>query len=236
MPPRKSKIRVMIADDHAILRSGLRLLVNAQADMEIVAEASDGEQAVQAARETRPDVALMDLTMPRTGGMRAIQEIVRIRPETRVLVLTMHDDPAYLRSVLAAGSSGYVLKRSVDADLLAAIRAVHRGGTFVDPSLTDVLVLDLLAKKGPKRRGTESANILSERELQVLRLVARGFSSKQIAKQILVGVKTAETYRSRLAQKLGLRTRTEIIRFALHMGLLTPEMLEAEEGRPATSQ
>jgi len=223
----------MIADDHAILRSGLKLLVNAQPDMEVVSEASDGEQAVQAARETKPDVALMDLTMPRTGGIRALQEIVRTCRETRVLILTMHDDPAYLRSVLAAGSSGYVLKRSVDGDLLAAIRAVHRGGTFVDPTLADVLVQDLLAKKRAKRHGTESANILSERELQVLRLVARGFSSQQIAKQILIGVKTVETYRSRLAQKLGLRTRSEIIRFALHMGLLTPEMIEAEEGPPA---
>src|SRR5947207_1353266 len=161
MPPRKSKIRVMIADDHAILRSGLRLLVDAQPDMEVVAEASDGEQTVQAARETRPDVALMDLTMPRTGGMLALQEIVRICPETRVLVLTMHDDPAYLRSALAAGSSGYVLKRSVDADLLAAIRAVHRGGTFLDPSLANVLVQDLLAKKGTQARGPEPASILS---------------------------------------------------------------------------
>ena len=191
----------MIADDHAILRSGLKLLVNAQPDMEVVSEASDGEQAVQAARETKPDVALMDLTMPRTGGIRALQEIVRTCRETRVLILTMHDDPAYLRSVLAAGSSGYVLKRSVDGDLLAAIRAVHRGGTFVDPTLADVLVQDLLAKKGPKRHGKESANILSERELQVLRLVARGFSSQQIAKQILVGVKTVETYRSRLVAR-----------------------------------
>src|SRR6185369_3694222 len=114
--------------------------------------------------------------MPRTGGMRAIQEIVRNCRQTRVLVLTMHDDPAYLRSVLASGSSGYVLKRSVDADLLAAIRAVYRGGTFVDPSLTDVLVQDLLAKDGPKRRGAEPRKILSDRELQVLRLVAQGYS------------------------------------------------------------
>ena len=221
----------MIADDHAILRSGLRLLVNAQADMEVVAEASDGEQAVRAAHETTPDVALMDLTMPRTGGMRALQEIVRSCPKTHVLVLTMHDDPAYLRSVLAAGASGYVLKRSVDAELLAAIRAVHKGGTFVDPSLANVLVQDLLAKKGTQARRTRTVSILSDRELQVLRLVARGYSSQQIAKQILVGVKTVETYRSRLAQKLGLRTRSDVVRFALQMGLLTPEMLEAEEGR-----
>jgi two-component system response regulator NreC len=229
MPPRKSKIRVMIADDHAILRSGLRLLVNAQADLEVVSEAADGEQAARAARETRPDVALMDLTMPRTGGMRALQEIVRTCRGTRVLVLTMHDDPAYLRSALAAGASGYVLKRSVDADLLAAIRAVHRGGTFVDPSLANVLVEDMIAKKGAKA----GRNILSDRELQVLRLVARGYSSQQIAKQILVSVKTVETYRSRLAQKLGLRTRSDVVRFAVQMGLLSPETLEAEEGRPA---
>src|SRR5204863_5580370 len=168
MPSRKSKIRIMIADDHAILRAGLKLLVNAQPDMEVVSEASNGEQAVQAARETKPDVALMDLTMPRTGGIRALQEIVRTCRETRVLILTMHDDPAYLRSALAAGSSGYVLKRSVDGDLLAAIRAVDRGGTFVDPTLADVLVQDLLAKKGAQARGAEPASILSDRELQVL--------------------------------------------------------------------
>ncbi len=238
MAARKSNIRVMIADDHAILRSGLRLLVNAQPDMEVVAEAPDGEAAIQAARETKPHVALMDLTMPRTGGMRALQEIVRTCGKTRVLVLTMHDDPAYLRSVLAAGASGYVLKRSVDAELLTAIRAVHRGGTFVDPSLANILVQDVLGKdalgkKGAKTRRKRPVNILSDRELQVLRLVARGFSSQQIAKQILVGVKTVETYRARLAQKLGLRTRSDVVRFAVQMGLLTPETLEAEEGSPA---
>ena len=223
----------MVADDHAILRSGLRLLVNAQADMEVVSEAPDGELAVRAARETRPDVALMDLTMPGTGGMRALQEIVRDCPKTRVLVLTMHDDPAYLRSVLSAGASGYVLKRSVDAELLTAIRAVHRGGTFVDPGLANVLVQDVLAKRGGKARSKRPVNILSEREQQVLKLVAQGYSSKQIAEQILVGVKSVETYRSRLAEKLGLRTRSEVIRFAVQMGLLTPETLEAEEGRSA---
>ena len=233
MPARKPKIRILLADDHAILRSGLRLLVNSQADMEVVAEAPDGEQAVDAAREVRPDLALMDLTMPGAGGMRALQEMVRDCPKTRVLILTMHDDPAYLRSVLAAGASGYVLKRSVDAELLAAIRAVHRGGTFVDPSLANVLVQDVLTKKGSKARHTGPGEILSERELQVLKLVARGYSSQQIAKQILVGVKTVETYRARLAQKLGLRTRSEVVRFAVQMGLLTSEALEAEEGRPS---
>src|SRR5580704_5159524 len=220
----------MIADDHAILRSGLRLLVNAQADMEVVSEAPDGELAVRAASETRPDVTLMDLTMPRTGGMRALQEIVRNCRKTRVLVLTMHDDPAYLRSALAAGASGYLLKRAVDAELLAAIRAVHRGGTYVDPRLANVLVQDVLAKKGTRAEAKRPVNILSDRELQVLRLVARGHTSSQIAKEIFVGVKTVETYRSRFAEKLGLRTRSDVIRFAVQMGLLTPETLESESG------
>lgn len=233
MPARTQKIRVMIADDHAILRAGLRMLVNAQADMEVVSEAPDGEQAVKVARETRPDVALLDLTMPRVGGMKALQEMARDCREIRVLVLTMHDDPAYLRSALAAGACGYLLKRAVDAELIAAIRAVHRGGIFVDPRLANVLVQDVIAKRSTKGGSSRPANILSPRELQVLRLVARGYTSAEIAKQIFVGVKTIETYRSRFAEKLGLRTRSDVIRLAVQMGLLTPETLESEPGGSA---
>jgi two-component system, NarL family, response regulator NreC len=228
MVARTDKIRVMIVDDHAILRAGLRMLVNAQADMEVVSEAPDGEKAVQQVKETKPDVTLLDLTMPRVGGMKALQGIAQNCRETRVLVLTMHDDPAYLRSALAAGASGYLLKRAVDAELIAAIRAVHRGGIFVDPRLASILVQDVLAKKGTKAVPPQTTNILSDRELQVLGLVARGYTSAQIAKQISVGVKTVETYRSRFAEKLGIRTRSEIIRFAVQMGLLTPETLENE--------
>ena len=233
MPARAHKIRVMIVDDHAILRAGLRMLVNSQADMEVVSEAPDGEKAIQGVQETKPDVTLLDLTMPRVGGMKALQEIARNCRETRVLVLTMHDDPAYLRSALAAGASGYLLKRAVDAELLAAIRAVHRGGIFVDPRLASVLVQDVLSKKGKKAGPTQPINILSDRELQVLRLVARGYTSAQIAKQIAVGVKTVETYRSRFVEKLGLRTRSDVIRFAVQMGLLTPETLESEPDHSA---
>ena len=233
MAARTHKIRVMIVDDHAILRAGLRMLVNAQADMEVVSEAPDGENAVQEVLETKPDVTLLDLTMPRVGGMKALQEIARNFRGTRVLVLTMHDDPAYLRSALAAGASGYLLKRAVDSELIAAIRAVHRGGIFVDPRLANILVQDVLAKKGTKAGPTRPVNILSDRELQVLSLVARGYSSAQIAKQIFVGVKTVETYRSRFAEKLGLRSRSDVIRFAVQMGLLTPEALEHEPDHSA---
>jgi DNA-binding NarL/FixJ family response regulator len=233
MPVRIHKIRVMIADDHAILRAGLKMLVNAQADMEVVSEASDGEKAVQTARETRPDVVLLDLTMPRVGGMKALEVLARDCRETRVLVLTMHDDPAYLRSALAAGASGYLLKRAVDAELIAAIRAVHRGGVFVDPRLANVLVQDVLAKKSARAGSARPASILSRRELQVLSLVARGYTSAEIAKQIFVSVKTIETYRSRLAEKLGLQTRSDMVRFAVQMGLLTQETLESEPGGSA---
>ncbi|HWR14782.1 MAG TPA: response regulator transcription factor [Terriglobales bacterium] len=226
MPVRTPKIRIMIADDHAILRAGLKMLINAQADMEVVSEAPNGEKAVQAALETRPDVALLDLAMPGGGGMKALQEIERKCRKIRVLVLTMHDDAAYLRSMLAAGAAGYLLKQSVDSELLAAIRAVHRGGTFVDPSLTNILVQDVLAKRGTKAGCVRPVDILSDREWQVLILVAQGYSSQQIAKRIFVGIKTVETYRARIANKLGLRSRSEVVRYAVRMGLLTAESLE----------
>ena len=229
--PAMPKIRILIADDHAILRSGLKMLINAQPDMEVVSEAANGDAAVQAARDARPDVALLDLTMPGSGGMGALEEIARCCPDTRVLILSMHDDPAYLRSVLAAGASGYVLKRAVDTELLAAIRAVHRGGIFIDPSLAHVFVQDALDKAAKEGRTPQSLKILSERERQVLGLVAQGYGSQEIAKQILVSVKTVETYRARIAEKLGLRTRSEIVRFAVQMGMLTSDTLASVRPR-----
>ena len=222
------KIRILIADDHSILRSGLKMLINAQPDMEVVSEAADGDRAVQAARDTRPNVVLLDLTMPGCGGMRALADIARCCPHTRVLILSMHDDPAYLRSFLAAGASGYLLKRAVDTELLAGIRAVHRGGIFIDPSLAHVFVQDALDKAAT---GARSLHILSERERQVLGLVAEGYGSQEIAKQILVSVKTVETYRARIAEKLGLRTRSEIVRFAVQTGLLTSDTLSSAPPR-----
>ena len=229
--PGMKKIRILVADDHAILRSGLKLLINAQPDMEVVSEAPDGDRATLATRDARPDVALLDLTMPGSGGMGALEEIARCCPDTRVLILSMHDDPAYLRSVLAAGASGYVLKRGVDSELLAAIRAVHRGGVFIDPGLAHVFVQDALDKTATGSRPPRSLNILSERERQVLERVAQGYGSPEIAKQILVSVKTVETYRARIAEKLGLRTRSEIVRFAVLTGLLTCDTLSSAPPR-----
>ena len=173
------KIGILIVDDHAILRAGLRLLINAQPDMEVVSEAMDGHEALWKAREMKPDVALMDLTMPKTGGLQALEQLRQVCPATRILVLTMHDDPAYARSVLAAGGLGYVVKRATDSDLLAAIRAVYRGRTFMDPTLAGSLVQDLLGKQvsaGSADRGVRGS-LLSPRERAVLHLLAQGYTN-----------------------------------------------------------
>jgi len=222
-----AKIRLVVADDHAILRSGLRMLINAQPDMEVVGEAEDGIEATSVIQAANPDVAILDVTMPRSGGLDAIKEIVARNRTTRILLLTMHDEPAYLRTALAAGAAGYVLKKSVDADLLSAIRAVHRGRTYVDSELAEILVRDAISREG----STDSAagSVLSDRELQVLKLVAEGFSSREIAEQIYISTKTVETYRARFAEKLGLKSRAQIVRYALNLGLLSPEKFT--EGR-----
>ena len=222
-----AKIRLVVADDHAILRSGLRMLINAQPDMEVVGEAEDGIEATRVIQTENPNVAILDVTMPRSGGLDAIKEIVARNRSTRILLLTMHEEPAYLRTALAAGATGYVLKKSVDADLLSAIRAVHRGRTYVDSELAEILVRDAISRDG----STDSAagSVLSDRELQVLKLVAEGFSSREIAEQIYISTKTVETYRARFAEKLGLKSRAQIVRYALNLGLLSPEKFT--EGR-----
>jgi len=219
--PKTTKIRLVVADDHAILRSGLRMLINAQPDMEVVGEASDGIEAVQAIQKANPDVAILDVTMPRSGGLDAIKEVVIRNRSTRILLLTMHEEPAYLRTALAAGAAGYVLKKSVDADLLSAIRAVYKGRTYVDSELAEILVRDAFNKEGST--GSAANSVLSDRELQVLKLVAEGFSSREIAEQIYISTKTVETYRARFAEKLGLKSRAQIVRYALNLGLLSSE-------------
>lgn len=219
--PKTPKIRVLIADDHAILRSGLKMLIDSQPDMTVVAEAQNGDEAVQVAKATAPDVVILDVTMPERGGLHAIQDLLKNNSAVRVLLLTMHEEPAYLHTALRAGAAGYVLKKSVDADLLSAIRAVNKGRTYVDSELASGLVERALPERA--RSGNRVTKILSDRELQVLKLVAQGFSSREIAEQIFVSVKTVETYRGRLAEKLGLRSRADIVRYALEIGALTPD-------------
>lgn len=226
---KNSKIRVLIADDHAILRAGLRMLIDAQSDMTVVAEAEDGNEAIQVAQKTSPDIAILDVTMPERGGLHAIHAILKNNPDTRILLLTMHEELAYLRTALTAGASGYVLKKSVDADLLSAIRAVYRGRTYVDSELASELIQHALPDRA--RSGTKLTDVLSERELQVLKLVAEGFSSREIAQKIFVSVKTVETYRGRFAEKLGLSSRADIVRYALETGLLATDKFSLPKDR-----
>jgi two-component system, NarL family, response regulator NreC len=218
---KNSQIRVLIADDHAILRSGLRMLIGSQPDMTVVGEAQNGDEAIQGAKKHTPDIVILDVTMPERGGLHAIREILDQSPNTRVLLLTMHEELAYLRTALAAGATGYVLKKSVDADLLSAIRSVRKGRTYVDAELASELIQHAVPESS--RSKAKLTEVLSERELQVLKLVAEGFSSREIADQIFVSVKTVETYRGRFAEKLGLTSRADVVRYALETGLLTSE-------------
>ena len=216
------KVRIMIADDHAILRAGLRSLLSAQDDLELIAEATDGQEAIDKAAEVQPDVLVLDITMPGRSGIEALGEIRRKCPKTRVLVLTMHDDHAYLRSVLAAGGAGYLVKRAADTELLAAIRAVHQGRSYIDVGLDNNQLQTVLTEQEEAKASAASKSLesLSERERQVLELVALGHTHKEVGESLNVSVKTVETYRSRLSEKLGLRSRAELVRFALELGLL----------------
>jgi two-component system, NarL family, response regulator NreC len=215
-----TRIGVVIADDHAVLRAGLRLLLEAQPDMLVLGDAADGAEVVQKVRTLRPDVVVMDLSMPGPRSGTVIRQVRRACPATRVLVLTLHDDPSYLRASMFAGAAGYLVKRAADSELMSAIRAVHAGRTFVDLTRPD----------GPKRSlrgrtavGADPPKPLSQRERTVLRLLAQGHSNQAIADRLRVSIKTIETYRTRLSQKLGLKGRAQLYRFASEAGILDAE-------------
>jgi len=214
------KIRLLVADDHPVVRAGLRMLLGTQPDMEVVGEAVDGATAVEQALELRPDVVVMDITMRGANGLAATREIVKRIPQTKVLVLTMHDSEEYLRQTLEAGATGYVLKQAADTELVVAIRAVCRGEIYLYPVFTRVLLGDLGSREtgGPGQR--DSYELLSPREKEVLRLVALGHTNQKIADQLFLSVKTIETYRARVMEKLNLRTRAALVRYALLRGLL----------------
>jgi len=211
-------IRVLIADDHAILRAGLRMLLEAQTDIEVAGEAGDGTEVSRKARELRPDVVLMDLSMPGPPSGEVIRQVLRACPTTRVLVLTMHDDPAYLTAAMSAGAAGYVVKKAADAELLLGIRAVQAGRTFVDFTRGAGPPPNAAPRTSAMRR--QAPKDLSRREREVLVLLAQGHSNQQIADRLCVGVKTVETYRTRLREKLGLKGRAELYRFAIESGIL----------------
>lgn len=211
-------IRVVLADDHAVVREGLKALVNAQRDMRVVGEASDGEEAWQLARQLLPDVLVMDLSMPHLGGAEATERVRRDCPGVKVLALTVHEERLYLTQLLRAGASGYVLKRAAAAELVRAVRTVAAGGTYIDPSIAGAMVEGYL---GAQSAGGQPAHdVLSEREREVLVRIAKGFSNKEIAGALGLSVKTVETYKGRMAEKLGLKTRVDIVRYAALQGWL----------------
>jgi two-component system response regulator NreC len=214
-------IRILIADDHAVLRAGLRMLLDAEPDIEVVGEAANGAEALERTRQLTPDVVLLDVTMPKQGGLEVIRQIRDASSQTRVLILTMHDDEGYLREALVAGGSGYVLKRAADIELLTAIRTAHQGGTYLHAAHTRVLFEDKPDQQAQVDEGSKPQ--LSPREEEVLRLVALGYTNQQAADMLYLSIKTVETYRARLMAKLDLRNRAALVRYALQQGLLDEE-------------
>jgi two-component system response regulator NreC len=208
-------IRVVIVDDHALVRSGLRLLLEAEEDILVEDEGGTADEAVRLARLHKPDVVLLDVTMPGRSGLEAAGEIKQAAPDTQILVLSMQDDPSYVRQAFAAGASGYLLKEAADAELVAAVRDVAAGGRYVHPTLGARL---LAAEADADAKA--AADPLSDREHEVLRLLALGHTNQEIAKMLYISVRTAETHRAHIMQKLRLGTRAELVRYALSVGLL----------------
>jgi len=212
-----SKIHVLLADDHAIVREGLKSLINSQADMQVIGEAADGLCAVSLTSELNPDVVVVDVSMPGLNGAQVTTQLRANQPDRKVLVLTVHEDKGYLRLLLEAGAAGYVLKRAAAAELIQAIRAVAGGGTYLDPTLAGSVVDDCVR---PMIERELPAVELSEREAEVVRLIALGYSNKEIAAQLKVSVKTVETYKTRSMEKLHIRSRVDIVRYAIRRGWL----------------
>ena len=219
-----AKIRVLIVDDHAIVRAGLRMLINPQPDMEVVGEAADGHEALCQARAANPDVLTLDLTMPGGGGLKILERLGQACPQTRVLVLTMHEDPSYLRAALAAGATGYVAKSAVDGELLTAIRSIAQGRTFVTMALGDRGTRQVLGDPPTRADSPPRApvKLLSPREQEVLELLAQGYTNKEVGTRLCLSVKTIETHRAHIGDKLGLRSRADLTRYALEVGFLAP--------------
>ncbi len=213
------KIRILLADDHTILRAGLRMMLNAQPDMEVVGEAQDGRQAIAEAQRLQPDVILMDITMPDMNGIEATRQIKKLLPDTRVLILTMHEHDEYVFQALRAGASGYMLKEAADTDLISALRVIQSGQFYLSPTAQSVMVGDYLQRV---RTGEEkdSYSSLTEREREILKLVAEGYTNNQIAERLIISPKTVDTHRTHVMDKLNLHSRAELVKYAMRRGLL----------------
>jgi DNA-binding NarL/FixJ family response regulator len=208
------KVRVLLADDHSVVRSGFRMLISAQADMEVVGEASNGRQAVELAGQLQPDVIVMDVTMPELNGIEATRRVSNDVPRARVLALSMHKDAVYVREILRAGARGYLLKDSGETDLIAAIRSVAKGEGYLSPGVSDAVLSDY------RKHVTNPIDLLSSREREVLQLIAEGKTNKDIANALNLSVYTVEAHRGRIMEKLNLHNTGELVRFAVRNGLV----------------
>ena len=213
------KLRILLADDHVTVREGVKMIINAQGDMEVVAEAADGRGAVAEAQAVRPDVVVMDVSMPKVNGLKATEMLKECCPEVKVLALTRHQDDGYLQQLLRAGAAGYVLKQSRPTELLQAIRAIGGGGSYLDPAVAGRVIGDYGRRRQPVTT-VAGAGTLSSREEEVLRLIAWGYSNKEIATRLDLSVKTVETHKANAMHKLQMRSRIDIVRFALLQGWL----------------
>jgi DNA-binding NarL/FixJ family response regulator len=211
--------RILIADDFAVVRSGLRRLLDAKPDLEVVAEAADGHEAVEKALKEDIHLAILDVSMPRMTGIQAAAELHKRKPEVRVLMLSMHDSEQFLFEALKAGASGYVLKSGADTDIVDACRAAMRGESFLYPSAVTTLVRDYVERGG---RGEQQFDVLTPRELEVVKLIAEAHTSKEIAELLFISIKTVERHRQNILDKLGMRDRVELTRYAIRRGLIQP--------------
>lgn len=212
-------IKLCIVDDHAVVRSGLMMLLNAKEDMEVIGEASEGNEAIELALRLRPDVVLMDLSMPHgKDGLTAAKDLKQVLPDTAILILTMHDDDEYLFRAIHAGASGYILKTAPHDELLTAIRSVAEGNAYLYPTATKRLMIEYIDRL--RDGGGGSMETLSERETEVVSLVAKGYSNKEVAEQLVISVKTVESHKANVMDKLGLKTRPELVKYAMKKGLL----------------
>ncbi|MCB5911103.1 response regulator [Streptomyces pinistramenti] len=212
--------RILLADDHALVRRGIRLILDGEPDLEVVAEAGDGAEALALARSSRPDLAILDVAMPRMTGLQAARELSALQPGLRILMVTMYDNEQYFFEALKAGASGYVLKSVADRDLVEACRAAIRGEPFLYPGAVTALIRNYLDRV---RRGDDVPDkVLTVREEEILKLIAEGHSSKEIARTLVISVKTVERHRANMLHKLGMRDRLELTRYAIRVGLIEP--------------